>query len=165
MSNVNHNLISNEISKSLDIDPFSELEKMRNELKESMRKVENVEDPDDILYRNIQRAEKMLDDLEIKLSTVEPKYTARLFEVASTLINAVTGATTSIAGSRKDDEEMVYKLRLLEIKNKELEIKRIIANQGLPKGNTNNTLIVAGREDILNLIENQRGIDNDYVND
>ncbi len=168
--NLNTNLITQEMKKFQDSDKDQQLEKiqeMKSELQKSIQQKDEKEDPDNILYTNIERANRFLDILEEKITEKnendeepnkekKPKTNtsiARLFEVSSQLINAITTATQSIAGSYKDDMEYAYKLELLELKNKELMIKSAIKGGG--ESNTTNNLIVSNREDILDLINNE----------
>jgi len=178
---LNDNLIDNEIKnfeKSTKNQQLAKIQQMKTDLKESMKDRENQEDPDDILYKNIDRANRFLDILESRITEndepvsdddsgneKEKKYkkrkesTSRLFEVSAQLINAITTATQSIAGSYKDELDHQYRLEMLEIKNKELMIKHALKGEG-GGGTTNNNLIVSSREDILDLINNKN--ENNY---
>jgi hypothetical protein len=159
-SDINFNLINEEF-----INPaLSEINRMRKDLETSVKKNSDTEAPDDILYRNIERAERLLDKLEEKVFEGEGKGTARMLEVAGLLINSITTATTSIAGNYRDENELQYKLQLLEIKNKELEIKNIIARKDIkPVGNTTNNLIVTDREQLMKLIYENKQIENKQI--
>lgn len=162
--NLNHDLLNSEIKEFKNADKNQQLEKikqMKSDLAESMKQKEDQEDPDNILYKNIDRANRFLDILENEITEEDPesktpkkKNISRLFEVSAQLINAITSATQSIAGSYKDDMEHSYKLELLELKNKELAIKHAL--KGGEAYTTNNNLIVSSREDILDLISNQK---------
>lgn len=162
--NLNHDLLNSEIKEFKNADKNQQLEKikqMKSDLAESMKQKEDQEDPDNILYQNIDRANRFLDILENEITAEDPesktpkkKNISRLFEVSAQLINAITSATQSIAGSYKDDMEYQYKLELLELKNKELAIKHAL--KGGEAYTTNNNLIVSSREDILDLISNQK---------
>lgn len=164
---VNNNLVNDEIKKFQNASQNQQLEKlseMRQELQTSLKEKEDKEDPDNILYKNIDRANKFLDILEKEIllkdeddegNRKEKKNLSRLFEVSAQLINAITTATTSIAGSYKDELEYEYKLQVLEIKNKELAIKEAIQGDG--KGNkTTNNLIVTDRESILDIFNKNK---------
>lgn len=165
---LNHDLLDNEVKEFKNADKNQQLEKikqMKTELAESMKQKEDQEDPDDILYKNIDRANRFLDILENEITEEDPeskkrknKNISRLFEVSAQLINAITSATQSIAGSYKDDMEYQYKLELLELKNKELMIKHALGGQG-SGSNTTNNLIVSSREELLDIINN-RNTDN-----
>lgn len=162
--NLNHDLLNSEIKEFKNADKNQQLEKikkMKSDLAESMKQKEDQEDPDNILYQNIDRANRFLDILENEITAEDPegntpkkKNISRLFEVSAQLINAITSATQSIVGSQKDDMEYQYKLEMLELKNKELAIKHAL--KGGEAYTTNNNLIVSSREDILDLISNQK---------
>ena len=134
---------------------------MKNELQESIKQKDEQEDPDNILYQNIERANRFLDILEDRITgrgeKVKKESTSRLFEVSAQLINAITSATQSIAGSYQNDLDYQYKLEKLELENKKLMIQYALkggdGNQG---STTNNNLIVSSREDILDMINAQK---------
>jgi len=163
---INKDLIKDELQDfqhSTQDKQLQKLSEMRQELQEVMEEKDNKEDPDNILYTNINRANRFLDILEEQITkedpdkkTPEKKNTARLFEVSAQLINAITTASSSIAGSYKDDAEYEYKLQVLELKHKELAIKQAIQGGGQKGNTTNNNLIVSSREEILDLIKNQK---------
>ncbi|MFW6002393.1 MAG: hypothetical protein ACOCQD_03555 [archaeon] len=173
---LNTDLINNEIKefeKSTKNQQLEKIQQMKSELKESMKDREDQEDPDDILYKNIERANRFLDILEDRITENDApvnddddgnekqkkhkkrkESTSRLFEVSAQLINAITTATQSIAGSYKDELDYQYKLELLEIKNKELMIKHALKGGEGGSNVTNNNLIVSSREEILDMIHN-----------
>ncbi|MFW6001941.1 MAG: hypothetical protein ACOCQD_01220 [archaeon] len=164
MYKINNNLINEQIKEFKNSSQNQQLEKikeMKNELQESVKNKEDNEDPDNILYQNIDRANRFLDILEEKIQsneTNQKKNISRLFEVSAQLINAITTASSSIIGGQKDAAEYEYKLQLLEIKNKELEIKAALQDGGKGKGTTNN-LIVTDRESIMDMIKDDKGGD------
>lgn len=163
---LNHDLLDNEIKEFKNADKNQQLEKikqMKTDLAESMKQKENQEDPDNILYENIDRANRFLDILENEITEEDPeskkrknKNISRLFEVSAQLINAITSATQSIAGSYKDEMEYQYKLELLELKNKELMIKHALGGGQGSGSNTTNNLIVSSREELLDIINNKK---------
>lgn len=106
---INMKSLENELNLSQDQkNKLQEVEEMRETLKEEEKKVkEKREDPDDILYNNIQRANNLLDDIQRSISNGNNE--PRMFEVASQLINAITSASTSIVNVDQHDDEMEYK--------------------------------------------------------
>lgn len=158
---LNANLINDEIKEFEGATKNQQLEKiqnMKNELQESIKKKEENEDPDNLLYQNIERANRFLDTLEHRIMNPneqgKKESTSRLFEVSAQLINAITSATQSIVGAQKDDMEYQYKLELLELKNKELMVKSAMKGGESGKGHTtNNNLIVTSREQLLDMID------------
>ena len=143
----------------------TQIKDMRDTLEEQSKELKKAEeseekpDPDSVLYQNIDRANRLLDKLEDQMETGQLE--ARMFEVASQLINAVTTASSSIVGVNEHSDELEYKYRWLEHKEKELAVKQAMKEGGGNKEQegqqvTNQNLIVTSREDILKLIENQR---------
>ena len=135
----------------------NKLQEMREELNCATEIADEYVDPDNILYSNIDRANRLLDRIEDEINSGDTA--ARLFEVSSQLINAITTATTSIVGSAKDDADLEYKNRVLELKERELQLKSIIkGEQPQSIGTVNNNVIVSNREDIMKLISEQREV-------
>lgn len=143
-----------------------QIKNMRDTLDEQSKELEKAEnsedrpDPDTFLYDNIDRANRLLDRLENQMNTGQLE--ARMFEVASQLINAITTASSSIVGANETDANLQYKYDWLELKHKELAVKQAMKeggdkNQDGESNVTNNNLIVTSREDILNLIEQEKG--------
>jgi hypothetical protein len=133
----------------------SKVQEMREELNNATEIAEEYVDPDNILYSNIDRANRLLDKIEEEITNGDTA--ARLFEVSSQLINAITTATTSIVGYARDDADLEYKNRVLELKEKELQLKSIIKGEKQQSiGTVNNNVIVSNREDIMKLISEQK---------
>lgn len=160
---LNQDLISNEIKEFQKANKDKQLEKiqqMKTDLQESIKQKEDGEDPDNILYSNIERANRFLDILEDRITgkseNVKKESTSRLFEVSAQLINAITSATQSIAGSYQSDLDYQYKLEKLELENKKLMIQYALKGGEGGEGNTTNNLIVSSREDILDMINAQK---------
>ena len=105
---LNYGLISDEVKKFQSLPQegqLNQIQEMRKELKEM-----NDTDPDDIIYDNIDRANRFLDVLENRiLDNEKDKTLPRLMEVASQLINAITQATQSIVGIQKNEMDFAYK--------------------------------------------------------
>lgn len=141
----------------------TQVKDMKDTLEETSKELEKAEqsenkpDPDSVLYQNIDRANRLLDKLENQMDTGQTE--ARVFEVASQLINAITTASSSIVGVNEHSEELEYKYKWLEHKEKELQVKQALKDgKSDEEGQqvTNNNLIVTSREDLMNLIESQR---------
>lgn len=136
---------------------LNQVEEMRDTLKEEEKKVkDSKEDPDDILYRNIERANALLDNLQ--QSITEGNNEPRMFEVAGQLINAITTASSSIVGVTQHDDEMEYKQKWLEYKEKELAIKQAMKGGGNKEalgegGYQQNNIIVTDRESLMDFIK------------
>ena len=182
MDNLNLSLIHSELEnfkKSDDNTKLQKIQKMKNELQESIKKREEYEDPDNILYKNIDRANRMLDILEEKIKEKayfvedEPKddtedgdkkkkkktsdSLARLFEVTALLLNTITTATNSIAGSFKDDLDYQYKLEMLTLEKQKLAVK--FAMSGIKGGeiDKDSDVINLNREELLEMMDKEKG--------
>ena len=119
-------------------------------------------DPDDIILKNIDRANGLLDKLE---QTIENSASARMFEVAATLINAVTQAAASVIGTSQHADELLYKEKVLELKERETRVKEIIGKKD--GGKTVNNMIVTDRESLLKIIQDnpeKQGGEQEVVN-
>jgi len=162
MKELNKDLITQEIRNFQSASEDQQLEKiqsMKKELQESMKDKDKQEDPDNLLYSNIERANRLLDLLEERIQNKENSKSkdsiSRLFEVSAQLINAITTATSSIAGGYKDELDYQYKLEQLELEHKKLAVKYALGggNQQKQGSNvTNNNLVVTNREELLKMI-------------
>lgn len=159
MKELNKDLITQEIRNFQSASEDQQLEKIQNmkkELQESMKEKDKQEDPDNLLYSNIERANRLLDLLEEKIqnNSKSKDSISRLFEVSAQLINAITTATSSIAGGYKDDLDYQYKLEQLELEHKKLAVKYALGggNQQKQGGNVTNNNLVVTREELLKMI-------------
>ena len=105
-------------------------------------------DPDTIIYNNIDRAERFLDKIEEEVNN--GSVNARMMEVASALINSITQASASIVGSNQYSDEMLYKERVLALKEREVMVKEALGKGGSNK--ITNNVLVTSREDLLKMI-------------
>ena len=121
---------------------------MRNELKGLE---EELPDADQIILDNIERANRILDIIELSIS--KGSDSARLIEVCGQLINAVTVAATSITGISYNQQVIDNKNRALDIKEKEITVKQLTASKKSENVNITNNLIMT-REELLELLEN-----------
>lgn len=121
-----------------------ELATTAGEIKDDLK--DQRQDPDDIIYTTIDRANRLLDKLELD---IENAASARMFEVAATLINSVTQAANSIIGTGQHADELEYKSRLLELKERETAVKEALGTKG---SKTVNNMIVTDRESLLKMI-------------
>lgn len=140
---------------------LNQVEEMRDTLKEEEKKVrESKEDPDDILYKNIQRANNLLDTLQENISNGNSE--PRMFEVAGQLINAITTASSSIVGVTQHDDDMEYKQKWLEFKEKELAVKQAAkavkggGKEGIEGGYQQNNIIVSDRESLIQFLKSNK---------
>jgi len=136
----NIDIVSNNIDK--------QIEEVKN-LKEELTNLEdNIVDSDQILIDNIERANRILDKIEVDINNGNSS--ARLIEVVGQLINAVTSAATSITGISYNQQVIDTKNRALDIKEKEIAVKGIVKNADNVNITTNN--LVMSREELLKLI-------------
>lgn len=138
------------LEKSFNLDEIKyECKSLRNRIKN----LENFEDPTHILQSNIERASALLDRLEEEMDNgVVPKGgTARMFEVASTLINSITTAAASMMSLTFGNQDSEYKNKVLTLK--ELEINAKIAGKSPQQSLTqNNNIILTDRNALLELL-------------
>ena len=148
-----------ELEKDLDLtEVHGEIAMMRDRIKD----LSQYEDPNQILQRNIERAEALLDRVEAEIDNgISGKGgLARLLEVASGLLNVVTTAANSMMSMTFDAQGMELKEKTLTLK--EYEVKTKLAqsadSKSLPAGQTtNNTVnILTSREEILDLLRGQQ---------
>ena len=107
--------------------------------------------PDLVLSENIERANRILDIMEIN-AIDDRKISARKAEVMAQLINAVTNAATSIVSDDYNREYLQIRRDVILLKEKELRIREIGA--GTPG---TQQLIIADRESILKVIRDREG--------
>jgi len=105
----------------------------------------NFDDPEEVIKANIKRADRILNTLESELD--RGNITARMMEVASTLINSVTLSSKELITGRNYEKYLQIRREMIQYKYDELEYKKNKKEQP-----TNQNLIVASREDILKVI-------------
>jgi len=110
-------------------------------------------DPDNIILNNIDRANRLLDKIE---GEIENGGSARMYEVSAQMINAVTTASSSIVGSNVHMDELEYKNKVLELKEREVAIKEALGVKKTSESQITNNLIVADRESLLNIINDKK---------
>ena len=109
---------SDKIAKEFDLDDALDTLK---DLRTQLETCENVENPNEILKSNIDRANRLLDKIEeaIEQGAIEP----RLFEVAAQLINVSTQTANSMVTNSLGFENVRLKEEGLVIKEKEIDLK------------------------------------------
>jgi hypothetical protein len=133
---------------------FSDTNRIDNEIDE--KKVDfdteiDYSDAVDALRKNIHNANQLLEKIQHEMNN--GNFSARLAEVAGTVINSVTQASREILTDKNQGEYMDVRKALVLLKEKELNIKQAKLERS-PSGNTTNVLI-ASREDILKSIEDK----------
>jgi hypothetical protein len=104
----------------------------------------------DALKKNIKNANQLLEKIQHEMNN--GNFSARLAEVASTIINSVTQASKEILSDQNYEDYMEVRRALVELKNKELDIKE--AKIVRPANQTN--VLVTSREDLLKMLEDKR---------
>lgn len=125
---------------------IQDVNSMRKELSELKL---DMPDSDQIIFENIERANRILDKIETNIRNGE--MSARLLEVAGQLINAVTSAATSITGISYNQQVIDTKNRALDIKEKEVAVKGIVKNADTV--NIQNNQLLMTREELLKMID------------
>ena len=125
-----------------------DIEYIEEEVKSISSNISGSNDPNDILFDNIDRANNILDEIESEIN--RGNISARMAEVAGQLINSVTNATAQIM---TDKYNMKYlKLRENIVKLKEYEVKLKSKGLGAPRSRE---LIIATREDVLKILKDK----------
>jgi len=158
-SQVNQNTLEQEFNINTSEDRRLEIESIRDMRKQLMT-VSNEPDADSILISNIERANSLLDVAQNSIIN-GGETNARLFEVCSQLINAITSASTSLQNSTFGTQKHQYNMKMVEVKEQELLVKQAIAQGKLDSYNkeknkkSNGTLVVMNREELLRMIEKE----------
>jgi len=111
----------------------------------------DYDDAVDALKKNIHNANQLLEKIQDEMNN--GNFSARLAEVASTVLNSVTQASKEIISDKNYGEYMEVRKALVLLKEKELEIKEA----KLVRGPTNQTnVLVTSREDLLKVLEEKK---------
>ena len=121
---------------------LTEVTELRNELKQIGSSLPDI---DNIIFSNIERANRFLDIVEDQI--IRGNISASMIESCATLINAVTTAATSITGISYNNNILDIKREELRIREKKLTIDNI-ANGAKEVHITNNNLTMT-REQLL----------------
>lgn len=151
----NNSALEDEFNLDLSEENEQSIEKikeMRLQLLESIG--DDQPDPDNLLYVNIQRANELLDVVHHNIVN-KGDSSARLFEVAAQLVNAITSAATAVQNSGFGFLKHEHNMRIAEIKEQEVAVKKIIAEGKSVSGGGSNSggqVMVMSREEMLNMI-------------
>jgi len=102
-----------------------------------------------LLRDNIERANGILDQVEEEMTN--GNFSARLVEVAGQILNTITNSIKEIQTKENNQAVLLLKARMVEMKRYELTLKEKKINKP-----TNQNLIIANREDVLKLIEENK---------
>lgn len=105
------------------------------------------------LKSNIFNANQLLEKIQFEMNN--GNFSARLAEVAGSIINSITQSSKEILSDKNYGEYMQVRKALVQLKAKELEIKeqKMITGSG-PRTQTN--VLVTSREDLLRILENKK---------
>ncbi len=124
------------------------------EVQKEMASAPAQEEPEQIIRKNITKANNILDSIEAELKN--GNFSARLVEVASLVINSITQASTQIMINKSNLDSLQIKRDVLKLKEKELEIKsRLLAGQQ-PAGR--DRLVITDRETILKYLKDGQDV-------
>jgi hypothetical protein len=132
---------------------FADAENVDREIEE--KKIDFKTDIDyndalDALKKNIYNANQLLEKIQYEMNN--GNFSARLAEVASTIINSVTQASKEILSDQNYEDYMEVRRQIVLLKEKELDIKKAKF-----RGPTNQTnILVTSREDLLKALENKQ---------
>ena len=107
------------------------------------------EDPDIIIKGNIERANRILDQVEDEL--VNGNFSARLVEVAAKTMDSITNAVSQIQSTSYNNDYLQLKQRMLLLKQEELDYK--VKNLKKPNIGSQN-IILTDRESVLKALKN-----------
>lgn len=102
------------------------------------------------LKNNIFNANQLLEKIQHEMNN--GNFSARLAEVASTIINSITQASKEILSDQNYEDYMEVRRALVQLKSKEIEIKEL--NGRRPTNQTN--VLVTSREDLLKMLEDKK---------
>ncbi len=113
----------------------------------------DYDDALEALKNNIFNANELLEKIQYEMNN--GNFSARLAEVAGSIINSITQSSKEILSDKNYGEYMQVRKALVQLKAKELEIKeqKILTGSG-PRNQTN--VLVTSREDLLKVLESKR---------
>jgi len=132
---------------------FSDADNLDRDIEEKIVDFETNIDYDnaiDALKKNIYNANQLLEKIQHEMNN--GNFSARLAEVASTIINSVTQASKEIISDENYGDYMEVRRALVQLKAKEIEIKEA---RGVRPANQTNVLVTS-REDLLKVLEDKK---------
>lgn len=117
---------------------------------------EDVNNPNEVLRKNIDRAQRLLDKIEDEWDVGTTANTIKLVEIAAKLIDCITTAANSMITNDVSLETTNQKQEYLDLKKLEFELKKT-KTESIDSGkqpivnNTQNNVYLTSREDILKL--------------
>ena len=113
----------------------------------------NIDYDDELeaLKSNIFNANQLLEKIQHEMNN--GNFSARLAEVASTIINSITQASKEIISDKNYGEYMQVRKALVQLKARELDIKEQKVNNR-PLNQTN--VLVTSREELLKILHDKK---------
>jgi hypothetical protein len=109
--------------------------------------------PEEVIRENISKANYLLD---LAISNIESgNINPRMLETTAQLLNSITNATGILMSTATDMIGMDLKSKLVELKEKELEMKNKAITEGGTKNLTQN-LIVASHSELMKLLNDKK---------
>lgn len=111
-------------------------------------------DPVEIIYKNLEKANKFLDKLWEK--TVSEGIDSRMVEVAAKMVAEISIGAEKIFTNKLEYDRLFLKGKVVDLKQKELEIREKLGmiSSGTPRNQ--NILITTDRESILKVLREKK---------
>ena len=107
--------------------------------------------PLDALKNNIYNANQLLDKIQHEMNN--GNFSARLAEVAGSIINSVTQSSKELLSDSNYEKYMEVRRALVILKEKEIEIR---AQKTVRAPNQTTNVLVTSREDLLKVLEDRK---------
>ena len=144
-------------NNELDLDGLDEIfntgDQIDRDLEEKTSDFEtNIDynEPLEALKNNIYNANQLLEKIQHEMNN--GNFSARLAEVAGTIINSVTQSSKELISDKNYGEYLEIRKALVELKNRETVIKE---QRGIRPTNQTNVLVTS-REDLLKVLEDKK---------
>ena len=129
----------------------SEVEDFKIDVEKHLERI-NINEPDGILIENLAKANAILDRIIYEMNS--GKFSARMVEVSSQIMNLVAGITGQMYKKISEEKSLQMKQNMLELKQKMLKINN---------GAKNQNIIITDRETVLRFLkegQDQKQIEN-----
>lgn len=135
------------------LEDIFDMESVENQ---SIGYIPDENDPDEIIKANIDRANRILDRVEVEM--MNGNFSSRLVEAAAKCMEAITNAVSQIQSTSYNIDYLQIKQRMVKLKENELDFK---VKSSLNRGDKtpmigNQNIIITDRESLLRTLQNQR---------
>ena len=110
----------------------------------------DYDDALEALKGNMFNANQLLEKIQHEMNN--GNFSARLAEVAGTILNSITTASKEIISDKNYGEYLIIRKALVQLKAKEIEIKQM--KTAVPRNQTN--VLVTSREELLKVLESKK---------